>query len=154
MLCASSHTTPWHNFRTMRNRNHRTELQKLTKPGFRSGMDCGAFNTCWRELWTAHFCLGHRTGCARQAAHKPGGTPTAMLYNPPNTNVQSHCLSGSEVTSHLVESDVESTATPRALLDWEGPTAAWPCHCCNRVNDEKAKKCRTCGRSAAYGMFP
>lgn len=59
---------------------------------------------------------------------------------------------GPALTSHLLN-DTEGITTPRSLYGWEGPAAAWPCHCCNRVNEELTKRCKTCGRSAAYGKL-
>lgn len=42
---------------------------------------------------------------------------------------------------------------PRSLHDWPGSTAPWWCHCCNRLNDLRSRRCKTCGRSAAYGKI-
>lgn len=57
-----------------------------------------------------------------------------------------------ELISHLLN-DTGGVTTPRSLYGWEGPEAAWPCHCCNRMNEELTKRCKTCGRSAAYGKL-
>lgn len=50
-------------------------------------------------------------------------------------------------------SGVDCKKTPRSLHDWPGPTASWWCHCCNRLNDLRSRRCKTCGRSAAYGKM-
>ncbi|CAM9980594.1 unnamed protein product, partial [Scytosiphon promiscuus] len=54
-----------------------------------------------------------------------------------------------ELIGHLLGGE-SAVTTPRVLHDWEGPTDPWPCHCCDRVNVERVKRCKTCGRSAAY----
>lgn len=59
---------------------------------------------------------------------------------------------GPGLINHLL-TDTEGIATPRSLYGWEGPAAEWACHCCNCVNDELTKRCKTCGRSAAYGKL-
>ncbi|CAM9873760.1 unnamed protein product [Pylaiella littoralis] len=57
---------------------------------------------------------------------------------------------GPALTGHDDDSSRAHMTTPISLHDWDGPTKAWPCHCCNRVNDKTMKRCKTCGRSAAY----
>lgn len=55
-----------------------------------------------------------------------------------------------DLIGHLLDGE-SAVTTPRVLHGWEGPIDPWPCHCCDRMNDERVKRCKTCGRSAAYG---
>lgn len=76
-----------------------------------------------------------------------GGRPGVVRNGP-----RIMALSGVDVTSHLF-SNAGPAETSGSMDDWIGPAAAWSCHCCTRTNDERATKCRTCGRSVAYGEY-